>query len=89
VAIIFKQVGPQSTASRCKKKGNVLNSESAVQVSVRIIDVFVRLREAYTDQTEVWLAIEKIKSKQPPIFTSTKPTNKANPLPPLLLDLTG
>lgn len=42
---------------------NVLKSESAVQVSIRIIDVFVRLREAYTDQTEIWLAIEKIKSK--------------------------
>jgi len=42
---------------------NVLKSESAVQVSIRIIDVFVRLRQAYTDQTEVWLAIEKIKSK--------------------------
>lgn len=42
---------------------NVLKSESAVQVSIRIIDVFVKLREAYTEQTEVWLAIEKIKSK--------------------------
>ena len=42
---------------------NVLKSESAVQVSFRIIDVFVRLREVYAEQTEVWLAIEKIKSK--------------------------
>lgn len=42
---------------------NVLKSESAVQVSIRIIDVFVRLREIYAEQTEVWLAIEKIKSK--------------------------
>jgi len=42
---------------------NVLKSESAVQVSIRIIDVFVRLREVYAEQTEVWLAIEKIKSK--------------------------
>jgi phage regulator Rha-like protein len=42
---------------------NVLKSESAIQVSIRIIDVFVRLREVYAEQTEVWLAIEKIKSK--------------------------
>ena len=42
---------------------NVLKSESAVQVSIRIIDVFVRIREVYAEQTEVWLAIEKIKSK--------------------------
>ena len=42
---------------------NVLKSESAVQVSIRIIDVFVRLREVYAEQTEVWLAIERIKSK--------------------------
>ena len=42
---------------------NVLKSERAVQVSIRIIDVFVRLREVYAEQTEVWLAIEKIKSK--------------------------
>lgn len=42
---------------------NVLKSESAVQVSIRIIDVFVRLRKVYAEQTEVWLAIEKIKSK--------------------------
>ena len=42
---------------------NVLKSESAVQVSIRIIDVFVRLRKAYAEQTEVWLTIEKIKSK--------------------------
>jgi len=42
---------------------NVLKSESAVRVSIRIIDVFVKLREVYAEQTEVWLAIEKIKSK--------------------------
>ncbi|WP_426670483.1 ORF6N domain-containing protein [Mucilaginibacter sp. McL0603] len=42
---------------------NVLKSDSAVQISIRIIDVFVKLREVYAEQTEIWLAIEKIKSK--------------------------
>ena len=42
---------------------NVLKSDSAVQISIRIIDVFVKLREAYAEQTEIWLAIEKIKTK--------------------------
>ncbi|GAC1313774.1 MAG: ORF6N domain-containing protein [Mucilaginibacter sp.] len=42
---------------------SVLKSERAVQISIRIIDIFVRLREVYADQTEIWLAIEKIKGK--------------------------
>jgi hypothetical protein len=42
---------------------NVLKSASAIQVSIQIIDVFVRLREAYIGQTELWLAIEGIKKK--------------------------
>ncbi|MDN3548980.1 ORF6N domain-containing protein [Mucilaginibacter aquaedulcis] len=42
---------------------NVLKSDRAVEISIRIIDIFVRLRENYTDQTELWLAIEKIKGK--------------------------
>ena len=42
---------------------NVLKSDSAVQISIRIIDVFVKLREVYAEQTEIWLAIEKIKTK--------------------------
>jgi len=42
---------------------NVLKSESAIEVSIRIIDIFVKLRESLTDQTELWLQIEKIKTK--------------------------
>ena len=42
---------------------NVLKSESAVEVSIRIIDIFVKLRESMADQTELWLQIERIKTK--------------------------
>ena len=42
---------------------NVLKSEDAVTVSIRIIDIFVKLREMFADQTEVWLQIERIKGK--------------------------
>lgn len=42
---------------------SVLKSERAVNISIRIIDIFVKLREIYADQTEIWLAIERIKGK--------------------------
>ncbi|HVW99525.1 MAG TPA: hypothetical protein VHA52_03660 [Candidatus Babeliaceae bacterium] len=42
---------------------NVLKSQRAIKVSFLIIDVFVKLREMLSDQTEMWLAIEKIKAK--------------------------
>ena len=42
---------------------NVLKSERGIKVSFLIIDVFVKLRQTLTDQTEVWLAIEKIKGR--------------------------
>ena len=42
---------------------NVLKSEDAVAVSIRIIDIFVKLREMFADQTEIWLQIERIKGK--------------------------
>jgi phage regulator Rha-like protein len=42
---------------------NVLKSKSAVEVSIRIIDIFVKLRENLADQKELWLQIEKIKNK--------------------------
>ena len=42
---------------------NVLKSESAVKVSIRIIDVFVKLRETLADHTEIWLQVEKIKNR--------------------------
>ncbi|MFB9843952.1 ORF6N domain-containing protein [Mucilaginibacter ginsenosidivorans] len=42
---------------------NVLKSETAVEVSIRIIDIFVKLRETFADQTEIWLQIERLKGK--------------------------
>ncbi|MDQ3190721.1 MAG: ORF6N domain-containing protein, partial [Bacteroidota bacterium] len=42
---------------------NVLKSKRAIQVSMRIIDVFVKMREMLTDNTELRLEIEYIKKK--------------------------
>jgi len=42
---------------------NVLKSQSAIEVSIRIIDVFVKLRAEYLEHTEIWLAIERIKGQ--------------------------
>ncbi len=41
---------------------NVLKSEQAIQVSIRIIDVFVKLRQILADNTEIRLDIEFIKN---------------------------
>ncbi|MGE0566491.1 MAG: ORF6N domain-containing protein [Bacteroidia bacterium] len=42
---------------------NVLKSKRAIAVSIKIIDVFVKLREALMDNTELRLAIEEIRKK--------------------------
>jgi phage regulator Rha-like protein len=42
---------------------NVLKNQSAIDISIRIIDVFVKLRSEYMEHTEIWLAIERIKGK--------------------------
>lgn len=42
---------------------NVLKSQRAIDVSIKIIDVFVRLREALSSNAELRLAIEQIKRK--------------------------
>ena len=42
---------------------NVLKSERAVQVSIRIIELFVKLREMILTNTELRLEIEKIKKR--------------------------
>ncbi|MDP1801361.1 MAG: ORF6N domain-containing protein [Bacteroidota bacterium] len=42
---------------------NVLKSNRAIAVSFRIIDVFVRLRQSLSDNTELRLAIEEIRKK--------------------------
>ena len=42
---------------------NVLKSGRAVAVSIKIIDVFVKLRQALVDNTELRLAIEEIRKK--------------------------
>ncbi|MBC7694314.1 MAG: ORF6N domain-containing protein [Burkholderiales bacterium] len=42
---------------------NVLKSKRAIEVSIRIIDVFILLRETLTNHTELRLEIEHIKKK--------------------------
>ncbi len=42
---------------------NVLKSGKATQMSIRIIEVFVKMREMFTDNTELRLDIEQIKHK--------------------------
>ena len=42
---------------------NVLKSEQAIQVSIRIIELFVKLREMLVTHTELKLEIERIKKK--------------------------
>jgi len=42
---------------------NVLKSKRAIQVSMRIIDVFILLRETLANHTELRLEIEQIKKK--------------------------
>ncbi len=42
---------------------NVLNSGRATQMSIRIIEVFVKMREILTDNLSVKLEIEEIKKK--------------------------
>lgn len=42
---------------------NVLRSEQAIQVSIRIIELFVKLREMLLTHTELKLDIERIKKK--------------------------
>ena len=42
---------------------NVLKSDTAIKVSIRIIDIFVELRNTINENTEIWLAIERIKGR--------------------------
>lgn len=42
---------------------NVLKSQRAVDVSIKIIEIFVKLRQTFTDNTELRLLIEEIKKK--------------------------
>jgi len=42
---------------------NVLKSEKAIAVSVRIIEIFVKLREMYFNNFELRMEVEKIKKK--------------------------
>lgn len=42
---------------------NVLKSGRAIEVSIRIIDIFIKLREMLLDNTELRLAIEKLEKK--------------------------
>ncbi len=42
---------------------NVIKSEHAISVSIQIIDVFVKLRRALTDNTELRLIVEELRKK--------------------------
>jgi len=42
---------------------NVLKSERAISMSIRIIDVFIKMREMLTSNTELYLEIERIKNE--------------------------
>lgn len=42
---------------------NVLKSEKAIQVSIRIIELFVKMRELLTFHSDLKLELEKLKSK--------------------------
>lgn len=42
---------------------NVLKSKSAIDVSIRIIDIFVKLRQAVFDGTELKLMVTELKTK--------------------------
>lgn len=42
---------------------NVLKSEQAVLISIKIIELFVKLREMLTTNTELKFEVEKIKKK--------------------------
>lgn len=42
---------------------NVLTSERAIQMSIRIVEVFVQMREMFTDNLSLKLDIEEIKKK--------------------------
>lgn len=42
---------------------SVLNSASAIQVNIRIMRIFIRLRQMLMDTTELKLEIERIKTK--------------------------
>jgi hypothetical protein len=42
---------------------SVLNSQKAIQVNIRIMRVFTRIRSMPTDNTELRLALEKLERK--------------------------
>lgn len=42
---------------------NVIKSKNAISVSIQIIDIFVKLRQVLTDNTELRLIIEEIRKK--------------------------
>ncbi len=42
---------------------NVIKSKRAISVSIQIIDVFVKLRQSLTDNTELRLIIEEVRKK--------------------------
>ena len=43
--------------------GNVLNSDRAIEFSIKIVEAFIKMREFLTNNLSVKLDIEKIKKK--------------------------
>jgi len=56
LSLVFTEYGVLQLA-------NVLRSERAKQMSIRIIEIFVRLQKMLLDNTELRLAIEKLEKK--------------------------
>jgi len=42
---------------------SILDSESAIQTNIRIMRIFIRLRQILIDNTELKLEVERIKTK--------------------------
>jgi hypothetical protein len=42
---------------------SVLNSKQAIQVNIQVMRIFTRIRKMFIDNTELWLEIEKVKTK--------------------------
>ncbi len=54
--IVFTEQGVAMLSS-------VLNSKRAIAVNIQIMRIFTRIRQMLSDNTELWLEIEKIKKK--------------------------
>ncbi len=42
---------------------SIINSEKAIAVNIQVVRVFIQIRQALADNTDIWLEIEKLKKK--------------------------